>query len=265
MGNAVQCADRMVERPEETTIRYSITGSEDGPPLVLIHGWGCARSYFDDVVGHLPAELRVIAVDLAEHGDSRSSRTVWTMEEFAGDVAAVLSAESITRCVVVGHSLGGAVAVEVGRLLPEVVTHVVVLDALHYLGLFPALDESQAEETIRPFRDDFAAAVRALVEGGSPEGFSQELMDSYFAMMVKVRQPAGTHAIEGLVRWNMERALSETTQPITAFAVRGLLAPEATHRYGDRVNFAPVDLGSHHFPAESPEETARLLASVMGV
>jgi hypothetical protein len=67
------------------------------------------------------------------------------------------------------------VAVEVGRQLPDVVTHVVVLDALHYLGLFPAMDDSKAEAIIRPFHDDFAAAVRALVEGGSPEGFSEEL------------------------------------------------------------------------------------------
>jgi pimeloyl-ACP methyl ester carboxylesterase len=265
MAKGLPAGDRMVERPEETTIRYSVTGPPEGPTLVLIHGWGCKRAYFDDVVSHLPAGLRAVAVDLAEHGDSRSRRTTWTMEEFARDVAAVLSAESITQCVVVGHSLGGAVAVEVGRLLPDVVTHVVVLDALHYLGLFPAMDDSQAEATMRPFHDDFAVAVRALVEGGSPEGFSQELIDSYFGMMVKVRQPAGTRAIEGLVRWNMEHALSETTQPITAFAVRALLASEAVERFGDRIDFVPVDLGSHHFPAESPKETAKLLTSLIGV
>lgn len=265
MTEGLRAGDRMVERPDETTIRYSITGPSEGSTLVLIHGWGCERRYFDDLVAQLPADLRVVAVDLAEHGDSRSSRTVWTMDEFARDVDAVLSAESITRCVVVGHSLGGAVAVEVGRQLPDVVTHVVVLDALHYLGLFPAMDDSKAKAIIRPFHDDFAAAVRALVEGGSPEGFSEELIDSYFSMMVKVRQPAGIRAIEGLVRWNMEHALSETTQPITAFAVRELLSSEAVERFGDRIDFVPVELGSHHFPVESPEDTAKLLTSVVSV
>lgn len=107
MTEGLRAGDRMVERPDETTIRYSITGPSEGSTLVLIHGWGCERRYFDDLVAQLPADLRVVAVDLAEHGDSRSSRTVWTMEEFARDVDAVLSAESITRCVVVGHSLGG--------------------------------------------------------------------------------------------------------------------------------------------------------------
>lgn len=106
MTEGLRAGDRMVERPDETTIRYSITGPSEGSTLVLIHGWGCERRYFDDLVAQLPADLRVVAVDLAEHGDSRSSRTVWTMEEFARDVDAVLSAESITRCVVVGHSLG---------------------------------------------------------------------------------------------------------------------------------------------------------------
>jgi hypothetical protein len=84
-------------------------------------------------------------------------------------------------------------------------------------------------------------------------------------MMVKVRQPAGIRAIEGLVRWNMEHALSETTQPITAFAVRELLSSEAVERFGDRIDFVPVELGSHHFPVESPEDTAKLLTSVVSV
>lgn len=138
------------------------------------------------VTGHLPKNYRVLAIDLAEHGESRSTRDVWTMEEFARDVAAVLEAESVNTAVVAGHSLGGAVAVEVGRLLPDTVSHVVALDA----------------------------------------------------------------------------ALRETKQPITVFAIRDLVTQEAIDRYGDRLDIVLVDLGSHHFPVEAPEGTAKLLASV---
>lgn len=251
-----------VRRADHTTIRYTAGGPADGPVLVLVHGWGCDRGDFDAVTGHLPEGHRVLAVDLAEHGESRSTRQEWSMAEFALDVAAVLEAESVTSAVVAGHSLGAAVAVEVGRLLPGTVSHVVALDGLHYLSLFPAQSEEQAGAVVGLFRDDFGAAVRGLVEGGSPAGTDPALMDAYFEKMVGVRQPAGLRAMESLVHWDMDAALRETKQPITVFAIRDLTAQEAIDRYADRLDIVLVDLGSHHFPVEAPEATARLLAGI---
>jgi pimeloyl-ACP methyl ester carboxylesterase len=252
-----------VQRSDDTTIRYTAGGPADGPTLVLIHGWACNRNDFDAVTDHLPADYRVLAIDLAEHGESRSTRDVWTMEEFARDVAAVLEAESVTAAVVAGHSLGGAVAVETARLLPGTVSHVVALDSLTYLSLFPAQSDEQTDAMVRMFRADFPAAVRGLVEGGSPAGFDPARKDAYFEKMVAVRQPAGLRSIEGLVHWDMDAALRETKQPITVFAVRELATQEAIERYGDRFDIVLVDLGSHHFPVESPRGTAKLLAGVV--
>ncbi|GGJ65985.1 alpha/beta hydrolase [Streptomyces brasiliensis] len=211
---------------------------------------------------YLPEHYRVLAIDLAEHGDSRSTREVWTMEEFARDVAAVLEAESVNSSVVAGHSLGGAVAVEVGRLLPATVSHVIALDALYYMTLFPAMDEQQTETTLQIFREDFAGGVRGLVEAGSLAETDAAIKASHFEKMVAVRQPAGLRSIEGLVHWDMDEALRSTGQPITVFAVRDLVTQEAIDRYGDRFNIVPVDLGSHHFPVEAPEGTAKLLTGV---
>ncbi|WP_242908575.1 alpha/beta fold hydrolase [Actinomadura terrae] len=256
--------NREARRADHTTIRYTASGPVGGPVLVLVHGWACSRGDFDAVTDHLPENYRVLAVDLAEHGESRSTRDVWTIEEFARDVAAVLDAESVESAVVAGHSLGGAVAVEVGRLLPDTITHVVALDALHYLSLFPAQDEERAAAFERVFREDFARGVRGLVEGGSPAGTDPALKGAYFEKMVAVRQPGGLRAIEGLVRWDMDAALEETRQPITVFAIRDLVTRDAIDRYGDRLDIVLVDLGSHHFPVEAPEGTAKLLAGVVG-
>ncbi|MFC9435393.1 alpha/beta fold hydrolase [Nocardia sp. NPDC057030] len=254
--------NREVQRSGHTTIRYTASGPATGPILVLIHGWGCDRSDFDAVTDHLPDRYRVLAIDLAEHGESRSTRDVWTIEEFAHDVAAVLRAESAHAVIVAGHSHGGAVAVEVGRLFPDLVSQVVALDALHYLSLFPALGDEQTEAMVRMFRTDFAGSVRGLVEGGSPAGTDRALRDAYFEKMVAVRQPAGLRAIEGLIHWDMDAALRETTPPITVFAIRELVTQEAIDRYADRLDIVLIDLGSHHFQVEDPEGTAKLLAGV---
>ncbi|WP_433579659.1 alpha/beta fold hydrolase [Nocardia brasiliensis] len=252
-----------IHRRDDTTIRYTVTGPEDGPTIAFIHGWGCDRSDFDTITEFLPGRLRVLAIDLAEHGESRSTRDVWTIEEFARDVAAVLEALSVRDCVVVGHSLGGAVAVETARLLPNSVSRVIALEALHYLSLFPAQDDEQAAAVMQPFRDDFAAAMVGMVAAGSPDGTDPAVQDGYVAKMSAVRQPAGLHALEGLLAWDMDAALRAAEQPITLFAVRSIITQEAIDRYGDRIDIVLVDLGSHHFHVESPEATAGLVADVV--
>lgn len=230
-------AVREVQRPYDTTIRYAVTGQTDGPTLVFIHGWGCDRTDYDAVTGFLSDRYRIIAIDLAEHGESRSARGVWTIEEFARDV----------------------VAVETARLLPDAVSHVVALDGLHYLSLYPPQDARQARAVLQPFYDDFEAATRDMVEGGSPEGTDPARTNAYFTKMAAVRQPAGLRAVEGLVDWDMDAALGDVRKPVTLFAVRSLIRQEAIERYRDRIDIVPVDLGSHHFHVESPEGTAELL------
>ncbi|MFE4646163.1 alpha/beta fold hydrolase, partial [Streptomyces sp. NPDC056730] len=57
-----------VQREDHTTIRYTVSGPASGTTLALIHGWGLNRTDFDAIADHLPDTVRVIAVDLAEHG-----------------------------------------------------------------------------------------------------------------------------------------------------------------------------------------------------
>ncbi|GEL26884.1 alpha/beta hydrolase [Pseudonocardia sulfidoxydans NBRC 16205] len=256
---------RQVQREDDTTIHYTVSGPGDGQVLILIHGWACDRRDYDEITTHLPADLRVLAVDLAEHGESRSARESYSMAEFGRDVVAVMEAEDVSDAIVVGHSLGGAVAVEVARLAPGRVARVAALDALHYTFLFGALDDEQADVFLNLLRDDFSGLVRSMVEAGSPDGTDEALKDEYFAKMVAVRQPAGSAAYEGLVRWNMEEALAEVTSPVTVYAVRAMLTPESvTHLEGRVEAVVPIDLGSHHFGVENPVGTARLLAGIAG-
>lgn len=260
--NRPAAAVREVQRPGDTTIRYTSGGPVGAPTFVFIHGWACDRTDFGAVTRHLPEHCRAIAIDLAEHGESRSARDDWTIGEFARDVAAVLVAEDVEAAVVVGHSLGAAVAVETARALPDVVSRVVALDGLHYLSLYPPQDARQAAAVLQPFYDDFGAEVRRMVEGGSPEGTAAARTAAYVTKMAAVRQPAGLRAVEGLVHWDMDAALRAVHQPITLFAVRSLISQQAIDRYGDRLDIVLVDLGSHHFHVESPADTAELLVQV---
>jgi pimeloyl-ACP methyl ester carboxylesterase len=240
---SIEGSTRTVRRGDETSIHYTVSGPEDGPTWVYVPGWGCRRTDFAPVTAFLPADHRVITVDLAEHGDSRSARTAWT----------------VRRCTVVGHSLGGAVGVELARLRPDVVTQVIGIDSFHFLGLYPAIEDEVARRMVRSFEDDFPAAVRSLVVMGSVPGTDPEFGEAIFQKMSSIPPAVGAAALDGLLRWDMDEALRSVPQPVTTLAVRGLLDPAAVDRYADRIDFVVHELGSHHFLVEAPEETAGLL------
>lgn len=84
-----------------------------GPALVLVHGLGSRRRTWDRVLAPLLAAGRqVVTVDLPGHGDSGPGRGDFSLGAFASVVRDLLDELGIGRAVLVGHSLGGGVALQ---------------------------------------------------------------------------------------------------------------------------------------------------------
>ncbi|HLI95248.1 MAG TPA: alpha/beta fold hydrolase, partial [Candidatus Baltobacteraceae bacterium] len=93
-----------------------------GDPIVLIHGFPVTRDVWDAQAARLASRMRVIRPDLRGMGRSSVPDGPYLMETLAGDVAAVLDALGIDRACIVGHSLGGYVAMAFCRMYSERVT-----------------------------------------------------------------------------------------------------------------------------------------------
>jgi esterase len=110
-----------------TRIAGQVTGAEDAPPMVLLHGLGDGASDWAPVLRGLSARHRVYALDLRGHG--RSGRPgKYSFELMRDDVAGFLGAAGIGPCVIVGHSMGGVVGLLLAQTRPELLTHLVVED-----------------------------------------------------------------------------------------------------------------------------------------
>lgn len=90
----------------------------DGPQLVLLHGFSRSLADWDAAATLLTAGHRVLAVDLPGHGRSPDV-SPWTIPTVVGHIADTLDAHGVPEAVVVGHSLGGMVAVEYARANPN--------------------------------------------------------------------------------------------------------------------------------------------------
>lgn len=101
---------------KEFNIAYSRDG--DGTPLVLIHGYPLDHSIWDPVVPLLTGTFQVITPDLRGFGESGSTRGTYGMPELAADLAEMLDGLRIEQAVLVGHSMGGYVALAFAKAFP---------------------------------------------------------------------------------------------------------------------------------------------------
>ncbi|MCA9973069.1 MAG: alpha/beta hydrolase [Anaerolineales bacterium] len=89
------------------------------PPILLIHGWGGTGSYWQDTARHLSATVRVIVPDLPGTGRSRPVRKPQNMFDQVRSLRFVLDELHVDCVQVVGHSMGGAMAVLLADAQPE--------------------------------------------------------------------------------------------------------------------------------------------------
>jgi pimeloyl-ACP methyl ester carboxylesterase len=99
----------------------------DGNAVVMIHGFPLTREIWDAQAEALARTHRVVRPDLRGMGASSVPDGPYLMEVLASDVAAALDALSIERAALVGHSLGGYVALAFARMYAERVTHLALV------------------------------------------------------------------------------------------------------------------------------------------
>jgi pimeloyl-ACP methyl ester carboxylesterase len=112
---------------KNTTISYSDTGK--GTAIVLLHGFLENQKMWDTYVATFAKRNRVITIDLLGHGETGCLGYVHSMEDNADAVHAVLAELRIRKAILVGHSMGGYVALAFAELYPENVKGLVLLNS----------------------------------------------------------------------------------------------------------------------------------------
>jgi pimeloyl-ACP methyl ester carboxylesterase len=100
-----------------------------GPPILLIHGYGGALDWWDDIAPALAARHRVIRLDLIGHGGTAAPTSGYQIARQAELVSAVLDKLGINRVTVVGHSMGGWVATALASRKPERIDRLILIDS----------------------------------------------------------------------------------------------------------------------------------------
>lgn len=188
---------------------YERAGSGD-PELLLVHGWCCDHTAFKPQFDHFSHAHTVTALDL--RGCGRSDRPVkgYGIRDFTDDLARFCAAVGIAKPVVVGHSLGGMIAVELAAHHPSIARALVLVDPgpIHPLPRTVEFFSSFAEELAGPGGEDVR---RAHVQdmGARDEG----LADWIAELMCAVPLPIAADVIRGVAAWDGPSAFALCTVP----------------------------------------------------
>jgi pimeloyl-ACP methyl ester carboxylesterase len=252
---------RTATSPDGIRIAYETHG--DGPlAVIFVHGWSCDRSYWKAQLEPTSRRYRVVAVDLAGHGESGFGRKDWTVAAFGGDVAAVVKQLDLRRVVLVGHSMGGDVIAEAARQLPGRVVGLVWVDAYRDLGS-PRTPE-QVQARVARFRTNFVDSTRAFVRGMFLPTSDHALVDWVANDMSSAPADVALNAMEHAFAYGgeMPRTLEALKLPVIAINPdNGPTDTSSMHRYGVEVVMMP---GVGHFPMmEDPPRFNALLESAI--
>lgn len=92
---------------EARGVRFHVTESGSGQPVLALHGWPQHHYAYRDLLGDPPAGLRIIAPDLPGYGWSGPAPHRWAKDDVASDVLALLDAMELDKVLLVGHDWGG--------------------------------------------------------------------------------------------------------------------------------------------------------------
>jgi len=111
--------------------RVTVSGSAEGRPLVLVHGFGCDQSMWRQVIPYFAADWRVVTYDLTGMGQSDLSaydpQRYADLEAHAEDLLAILDDLDLDDAVLVGHSIGATIALLAANRAPERVSRIVLV------------------------------------------------------------------------------------------------------------------------------------------
>ncbi len=246
-------------------------GERGAPPVVLIHGGSAHAHWWDAFAPTIADHFHVLAPDLRGHGDSAwVDPPAYAVDDYAGDVVELVRREGWPTVRLVGHSLGGLVAVTAAARLDASVRAVVTVDArtrpsdlglrsLHRLAQMPAPRWAS--------RDDAVARFRLLPDDGDvrPE------LRAHVATHALRQDPQGawTHkfdraALAAISAVDVAPALASLACPV--LVVRGGESRIMSDRAVAILREAKPDLrietiagAGHHVMLDRPEEFASLV------
>lgn len=241
-------------------LAYTDTGA--GEPIVFVHGFPLSRGMWEPQRQALGRTHRVVTIDLPGFGESQPHPGKVSMEALADDVAAVVARLRLARPVLVGHSMGGYVALSYARRHPAALRGLVLVSTDAEPAAANPADTKFLQDLAKQVRADGAApAIEALAPGMAPAGAPDPALERRARALMASARPV---ALEGCLLGMADRAGALAWLPkaqVPALVLVGdadqVIPPEASRRLAREMPHATLTAiagAGHLLPLERAAE-----------
>jgi pimeloyl-ACP methyl ester carboxylesterase len=165
---------------DDHRLYYEREGSGD-PELIFVHGWCCDRTFFEPQFDHFKSFCTVTTFDLRGCGSSSSPEEGYDVHGLADDLAWLCAEIGMSRPIVLGHSLGAMIAIELAARHPSLPRAVVAVDPgpINPLPETVAIFEGFAAELAGPAGEAVRRAwVEATAASTAAAGLRQKIVQA---------------------------------------------------------------------------------------
>lgn len=229
------------------------------PPLVFLHGFACNRTFLAPQMAHFAAGHRVVSVDFLGHGDSDKPRRAYRIPGFAAEVARLLEHLDLRGVVVVGHSMGGSVALELAAGWPERVRAAVSMDSTlissteRKTRVLPAMLTALEGPHFQMAARRFAGSMFLPSDGQELKGRVEEIMSSPPRHVL-------VELTRALIAWDGLPALARLKRPLLYIGSRRPLTGQAAMLASSPwVQYAQAAGSGHFLTLIVPEQINAML------
>jgi pimeloyl-ACP methyl ester carboxylesterase len=180
-------------------IHHVVTG-QGQPPIVFVHGFGCALSDWDAQVAHFAPHHRTIALDLPAHGKTPGTAADASVERYGADVAELLRALDVPPAVLVGHSMGCRVVTEAALQAPEHTRAAILVDGSQFA---PAMAAVLSQRFAEP--DGYRMMVDGMFKDMFGAGSDIAITAPVHARALRLPQPVGEKLLTDMLRYDVGR------------------------------------------------------------
>jgi pimeloyl-ACP methyl ester carboxylesterase len=181
------------------------------PELLFVPGWCCDHTAFQPQFDYFAASHGVTSLDLRGCGQSDAPKDGYSIPQLADDLVAFCAAAGIERPVVVGHSLGGMIAVELAARYPSLASALVLVDP------GPIAPRPETVEFFRGFAEQLVGPEGEVIRrefvqdmGARDEDRARWIVDH----MCAVPQPVAAAVIRGVSEWNGREPFASGQVPV---------------------------------------------------
>jgi esterase len=230
-------------------------GGRGGLPVVLVHSLAGSSAHWSETLERLRSTRRAVALDLRGHGRSEPPKNGdYSIAGMAGDVEAVVDTLDLRKFILVGHSMGGGVALTYAGDHPDRIAGLLLLDPIGDSTQIPEDERNTFLESLDANYDSMIQEYWSQIAGPNSTVRERLLSD-----LRATPREAVVRVLHEVMRFEPGPALARYRGPILSVVTPFNDEPFSVHRLGDGFPHHIVQGTGHWIQLDKPEVFDRVL------